>query len=279
MDQGFLHLYLVVWEKQTEKGQMMDKREAPIAVFDSGMGGVSVLRELIKTMPEEDFYYFGDSKNAPYGTKSTEKVRELTIAHTEDFMKMGAKGVVIACNTATSAAVRVLRLMYPELPLVGIEPAVKPAAEKYPQGNILVMATPITIREEKLHHLIERFGGHANVMPLACPGLLWKRAILTARNSMVSCAICWNPIKRIWMRSFWDAPTILLCARSSNGSLAIRWRSLTAVPGQRGKCADGLLWTVFCGKRPEDKEKSNFTTVILPKKEKIYLKNYCTTRQ
>ena len=62
---------------QTEKGQMMDKREAPIAVFDSGMGGVSVLRELIKTMPEEDFYYFGDSKNAPYGTKSTEKVREL----------------------------------------------------------------------------------------------------------------------------------------------------------------------------------------------------------
>ena len=172
MDQGFLRSYLVVWEKQTEKGQMMDKREAPIAVFDSGMGGVSVLRELIKTMPEEDFYYFGDSKNAPYGTKSTEKVRELTIAHTEDFMKMGAKGVVIACNTATSAAVRVLRLMYPELPLVGIEPAVKPAAEKYPQGNILVMATPITIREEKLHHLIEKFGGHANVMPLACPGLM-----------------------------------------------------------------------------------------------------------
>lgn len=172
MDQGFLHLYLVVWETQTEKGQMMDKREAPVAVFDSGMGGVSVLRELIKTMPEEDFYYFGDSKNAPYGTKSTEKVRELTIAHTEDFMKMGAKGVVIACNTATSAAVRVLRLMYPELPLVGIEPAVKPAAEKYPQGNILVMATPITIREEKLHHLIEKFGGHANVMPLACPGLM-----------------------------------------------------------------------------------------------------------
>lgn len=83
MDQGFLRLYLVVWEKQTEKGQMMDKREAPIAVFDSGMGGVSVLRELIKTMPEEDFYYFCDSKNAPYGTKSTEKVRELTIAHTK----------------------------------------------------------------------------------------------------------------------------------------------------------------------------------------------------
>ena len=113
----------------------MEKKEAPIAVFDSGMGGVSVLRELIRIMPEEDFYYFGDSKNAPYGTKSTKVVRELTIAHTEDFMKMGAKGVVIACNTATSAAVRILRQMYPELPLVGIEPAVKPAAEKFPQGN------------------------------------------------------------------------------------------------------------------------------------------------
>ena len=150
----------------------MEKKEAPIAVFDSGMGGVSVLRELIKMMPEEDFYYFGDSQNAPYGTKSTKVVRELTIAHTEDFMKMGAKGVVIACNTATSAAVRILRQMYPGLPLVGIEPAVKPAAEKFPQGNILVMATPITIREEKLHHLIEQFGGDANVMPLACPGLM-----------------------------------------------------------------------------------------------------------
>ena len=150
----------------------MEKKEAPIAVFDSGMGGVSVLRELIKMMPEEDFYYFGDSQNAPYGTKSTKVVRELTIAHTENFMKMGAKGVVIACNTATSAAVRILRQMYPELPLVGIEPAVKPAAEKFPQGNILVMATPITIREEKLHHLIEQFGGDANVMPLACPGLM-----------------------------------------------------------------------------------------------------------
>lgn len=129
------------------------------------------MRELIKTMPEEDFYYFGDSKNAPYGQEYRKSAR-LTNCTYRRFYENGSKGVVIACNTATSAAVRVLRLMYPELPLVGIEPAVKPAAEKYPQGNILVMATPITIREEKLHHLIEKFGGHANVMPLACPGLM-----------------------------------------------------------------------------------------------------------
>ncbi len=146
--------------------------DAPIAVFDSGLGGVSVLKEMIKIMPHEDFYYYGDSSNAPYGTKRLEEVRRLTIVHTEDFIKMGAKGVVIACNTATSAAVRKLREMYPNLPLVGIEPAVKPAVEKYPHGRILVMATPITIREEKLHHLIERFGGEAEVIPLACPGLM-----------------------------------------------------------------------------------------------------------
>ena len=150
----------------------MGNIDAPIAVFDSGLGGVSVLREMIKVMPYEDMYYFGDSINAPYGTKSLEQVRELTISHVERFMEMGAKGVVVACNTATSAAVRKLRQMYPTLPLVGIEPAVKPAVERFPTGNILVMATPMTIREEKLHRLIERFGGDANVIPLACPGLM-----------------------------------------------------------------------------------------------------------
>jgi glutamate racemase len=144
----------------------------PIAVFDSGLGGVSVLKELRKYMPNEDFYYYGDSLHAPYGTKSLREVQQLTISHTEDFLAMGVKGVVIACNTATSAAVRLLREKYPDLPLVGIEPAVKPAVEKYPTGNILVMATPMTIREEKLHHLIEKFGGDANVIPLACPGLM-----------------------------------------------------------------------------------------------------------
>ena len=89
----------------------MENREAPIAVFDSGLGGVSVLRELIRIMPNEDFYYFGDSKHAPYGTKSAQQVRQMTIMHTQRFIAMGAKGVVIACNTATSAAVRRLRQM------------------------------------------------------------------------------------------------------------------------------------------------------------------------
>ena len=96
------------------------QRENPIAVFDSGVGGISVLRELIRIMPEEDFIYFGDSKNAPYGTKEKEKVRELTIRCARKLFDQGAKGLVVACNTATSAAVRKLREMYPYIPIIGL---------------------------------------------------------------------------------------------------------------------------------------------------------------
>ena len=88
--------------------------ESPIGVFDSGVGGISVLRELVKIMPNEDYLYFGDSINAPYGTKEISRIRELTIKNVEKLMEMGAKSIVVACNTATSAAVRVLRKMYPD---------------------------------------------------------------------------------------------------------------------------------------------------------------------
>lgn len=144
----------------------------PVAVFDSGVGGISVLREMVRLMPEEDFLYFGDSANAPYGTKSTEEVRALTIKHVESFLSMNAKAVAIACNTATSAAVRVLRGMYPDLPLVGIEPALKPAVEMTKDPRVLVMGTPVTIREEKFRHLFERFEDRAKIYPLPCPGLM-----------------------------------------------------------------------------------------------------------
>ena len=93
--------------------------EAPIAVFDSGVGGISVLRALLKEMPNENYWYYGDSKNAPYGTKSLEEVRGLTIAHVDHFLAEGAKGIVVACNTATSAAVRILRQKYPNVPIIG----------------------------------------------------------------------------------------------------------------------------------------------------------------
>ena len=135
-----------------------------IAVFDSGVGGISVLKSLVKVMPNEDFIYYGDSANAPYGTKTLEQVRALTCEH--------AKGLVVACNTATSAAVRILREQYPDVPIVGIEPAVKPAMLFMENPRVLVMATPMTIREEKLKKLMDRYRHLGEIIPLPCPGLM-----------------------------------------------------------------------------------------------------------
>lgn len=143
-----------------------------IGVFDSGAGGISVLREMVRLMPSEDFIYFGDSANAPYGTKSEEEIRRLTVNHVESLLSEGAKGICVACNTATSAAVRVMRGMFPELPLVGIEPAVKPAVLSMDNPKVLVLATPATVRQEKLHALIDRFKDRADIIPVGCPGLM-----------------------------------------------------------------------------------------------------------
>ncbi len=128
-----------------------------IGVFDSGVGGISVLRELVKLMPEENYLYFGDSANAPYGSRTTCQVRQLTLEKAAYLYSRGMKALVIACNTATSAAINVLRETYPDLIIIGIEPALKVAADRYPDGHIGVMATPITLNEEKFNHQLARF--------------------------------------------------------------------------------------------------------------------------
>lgn len=148
------------------------QKNRPIAVFDSGVGGISVLRELIRIMPDEDYIYYGDSKNAPYGVRGREEVRALTVARAKELFAQGCKGLVVACNTATSAAVRPLREMYPCIPIVGIEPAVKPAVLSRKNPRVLVMATPMTVREEKLKSLIERYQDQARIISLPCPGLM-----------------------------------------------------------------------------------------------------------
>ncbi len=144
----------------------------PIGVFDSGVGGISVLRELVRIMPNENYIYLGDSKNAPYGTKSLETVRELSFANARHLLAQGAKGLVVACNTATSAAVRLMRAEYPEIPIVGIEPAVKPAALEKEHPRVLVMATPMTVEQEKFRQLMARYETQADIYPLACAGLM-----------------------------------------------------------------------------------------------------------
>lgn len=150
----------------------MKQNNQPIAVFDSGVGGISVLRELVRVMPNENYIYYGDSANAPYGTKTLQEVRDLTIGHAAQLFEQGAKGLVVACNTATSAAVRILRERYPKIPIVGIEPAVKPAANCKVNPRVLVMATPMTIREEKLKKLMACYESQSQLIPLPCPGLM-----------------------------------------------------------------------------------------------------------
>ena len=150
----------------------MDKNSY-IAVFDSGVGGVSVLRELRALMPGERFYYFGDSANAPYGKKTTEKVRELTLAAGKKLLEdLGCKALVVACNTATAAAITDLRERYPDRIIVGIEPALKLACDRHPGGTIGIMATDVTLREQKLAALMERVKRDCTVLRGQAPGVV-----------------------------------------------------------------------------------------------------------
>ena len=149
----------------------MDKKELQIAVFDSGVGGISVLKELIACMPQEHYLYFGDSANAPYGTRTTEEVRALTLAAAEVLYDRGIKALVVACNTATAAAIDELRQRYPDIVVIGIEPALKMATDRFPAGHVGIMATQVTLREEKLEHLVERFP-EARVERIPAPGLV-----------------------------------------------------------------------------------------------------------
>ena len=150
----------------------MSAKSDYIAVFDSGVGGVSVLRELLRLMPNERYLYFGDSANAPYGTRPTTEVRTLTLAAAEKLMARGCKALVVACNTATAAAIRELREIYPEKIIIGIEPALKVAADHFPGGEVGVMATPVTLREEKFDVLLHRFTDACTVHKIPAPGLV-----------------------------------------------------------------------------------------------------------
>ena len=151
----------------------MYRKEDYIAVFDSGVGGISVLRQLRKLMPEQTYIYYGDSANAPYGSRTTEEVRTLTLAAAEKLVtEYPVKALVIACNTATAAAIEMLRETYPNLIVIGIEPAVKLAADHFPGGRLGVMATEVTLREEKFDHLMHRFDRECTITKIPAPGLV-----------------------------------------------------------------------------------------------------------
>ena len=159
-------------EQTNFSGESMTKQDY-IAVFDSGVGGISVLRHLRRWMPGERYLYFGDSANAPYGSRPTEEVRDLTMAAAEKLItEYPVKALVLACNTATAAAVKELREIYPERIIIGIEPALKLAADHFPGGRVGVMATEVTLREEKFDSLLHRFDENCSVAKIPAPGLV-----------------------------------------------------------------------------------------------------------
>ncbi len=143
--------------------------DAPIGFFDSGVGGLSVLKHAVEVMPEENYIYFGDSANAPYGVRTREEVLDLTFQAVNNLMKQNIKALVIACNTATSVAVEALRGEL-SIPVISMEPAVKPALEQT-QGTVLLMATCVTLDSERVNALIHKWDTEKRILKVPCPNL------------------------------------------------------------------------------------------------------------
>lgn len=143
----------------------------PIGVFDSGIGGLTVLKKIIEVLPNEKYIYYADKDNVPYGTKPKEEVKKYIENAVEFLISKNVKAIVIACNTATSIAVKDLRNKY-SIPIIGIEPAAKPAVENRGEKRVLIMATPTTIREEKLKYLLEKLDATEYVDLVAMPKLV-----------------------------------------------------------------------------------------------------------
>lgn len=143
----------------------------PIGIFDSGIGGLSVLSKIIEILPNEKYIYYADTDNVPYGTKPKEEVKEHINKAIEFLVSKNVKTIVIACNTATSIAIKELREKY-NIPIIGIEPAAKPAVENRGEKRVLIMATPTTIKEEKLKYLLEKLNAKEYVDLIGMPKLV-----------------------------------------------------------------------------------------------------------
>jgi glutamate racemase len=146
--------------------------DAPVGVFDSGVGGLSVLGEIRSLLPNESLLYVADCGHIPYGEKTPEFIRQRCMTIAGFFREQGAKALVLACNTATAAAGAQLREHYPDWPIVGMEPAVKPAAAATRSGVVGVLATTGTLQSAKFAALLDRFAGDVRVITQPCPGLV-----------------------------------------------------------------------------------------------------------
>lgn len=148
----------------------MSHNQNPIGIFDSGVGGLSVFRQIRADLPHERLLYVADSGHAPYGNKAAEFIVRRSIAISEFLLEQGAKAIVVACNTATAAAIARLRQRF-SLPIVGIEPAIKPAVALTHSGVVGILATGNTVRSDKFAALLNQHGQRARVLVQPCPGL------------------------------------------------------------------------------------------------------------
>jgi glutamate racemase len=144
----------------------------PIGVFDSGVGGLSVLRAIREQMPAEDVIYFGDQGHVPYGPRPMEQIQSFSEGITKFLLDKDSKLIVVACNTASAAALKYLRERFPDVSFVGMEPAVKPAAETTRTGKVGVLATPATFQGALYASVVERFGNGVELLQHTCPGLV-----------------------------------------------------------------------------------------------------------
>jgi len=151
---------------------MSSRVASPIGIFDSGVGGISVLRAIREQMPEESVIYFGDQGHVPYGSRSLEQIQSFSEVITRFLLEQGAKIIVVACNTASAAALKYLRQTFPDVQFVGMEPAVKPAAEYTHTGKVGVLATPATFQGALYASVVERFANGVELFQDTCPGLV-----------------------------------------------------------------------------------------------------------
>jgi glutamate racemase len=150
----------------------MSTDKAPIGIFDSGVGGLSVLREIRIQLPSESVLYFADQEHVPYGPRGLEEVRAFSEEISRFLLGLGAKLIVVACNAASAAALHYLRQTFPAISFVGMEPAIKPAAEVTQTGVVGVLATPATFQGALYASVVERFGGGVTILKDTCPGLV-----------------------------------------------------------------------------------------------------------
>lgn len=150
----------------------MKNSQRPVVVFDSGLGGISVLKKLVAAMPNEPFVYYGDSANAPYGPRKTQEICRLTVESIARLDSLQSKAIVIACNTATAAAQETLEKLYPHIPVIGIEPALHKAVQENPGGCILSLATASTLASPRYQKQLREIEGRGKIVSIPAPGIV-----------------------------------------------------------------------------------------------------------